>query len=379
MQSSRDESIRLAWATTQENLENAVGSAYSRWNRLNAGYVQPAFESIGSCFLSCFGRSNYMSRNNRRGSMDFFFDMYDDGDAFGRDELERLLNEEDHGDYDSEPFITGDVPGGSSSGGGRLGLGSNLKDLSSNDNGGGVAAKLMSWIPPFFRWTDPTLHYKPSTAGLTGVSTNRTRSSTKSSSLSTETYRSRGELFSDGEYDGDQMEDAQMVSDNFAASLIFTKQRSNGSSTNISSTGSYYPSSTSEDERNGLKHNESESSLIRRSSGRGSRVDVCQDGQIKDNIEDDPIKSNIEEDSGEDGNDSDDDNNVQEDNDDNSNDDNRKGNDDNISQKSINVVEVHAKNIIGDLSNTEDDTFQEFQQYDPNEDQTNQDEDSRSH
>jgi hypothetical protein len=192
-----------------------------------------------------------MDRNNRRGSMDFYFDMYDDDDAFGRDELERLLSENDNDEYSEDPFESGEGPSTSV-------VGSNLKDPGLKDTS--VTSKLMSWFP-FFRWSDPTLHYKPSTAGLTGVVKSRTRSSTKSSTISTETYRSRGELFSDGEYDGSHMEDAQMVSDNFAASLVFAKQRASASSTNISSVLDFSAGASEEElrqEEQDIEHQEEE-------------------------------------------------------------------------------------------------------------------------
>lgn len=245
MQSSCDESIRLAWTTTQENLETAVGTAYSGWTRFNAGYVRPVLESVRGCFASCLGRTG------RRGSFsqDFFFDMYDDDEAFGRDELERLLNE-DRPEYTDDPVDLLEE-GPSSHLAARLGKNdSPLGERLGLKDSGTLTAKMRSWIP-FWSRSDPMLWYKPSTAGLTGVRT-RTRSSTKSSTRSSETFRSRGDLFSDGEYDGAQMEDAQMVSDNFAASLVFgNEHRTNSSSTNISSIDDYPVGASEEELRQG--------------------------------------------------------------------------------------------------------------------------------
>ncbi|KAA8909920.1 hypothetical protein TRICI_004305 [Trichomonascus ciferrii] len=146
------------WETTQENLENAVGSAYSGWNR--------AWDSF-----------------------DIFFDMYDDDDAFGRDELERLLNEDNDNDGHDHVVNDNDNPD---------------DQFPGNEAYGRIKSMLLSVFPSLHR-------YKPSTNDLIGV-TGRTRSSTKSSTQSSETYRSRRDLFSDDDEDFGQ-QDAHMVSE----------------------------------------------------------------------------------------------------------------------------------------------------------------------
>lgn len=183
--------MQEVWESTQENLENAVGTAYSGWTRVYYQYIVPCNQTVTSCFGACCGRRKNRS-NIRRDSFDIFFDMYDDDDVFGRDELERLLNEEDDGQRNEND---------------------NDNDEEYNDDqfpiipsGNEAYGKVKSIFYSIF----PSLHnYKPSTADLVGV---RTRSSTKSSTQSSETYRSRRDLFSDDE-DFSQQEDAHMVSD----------------------------------------------------------------------------------------------------------------------------------------------------------------------
>jgi hypothetical protein len=137
--------------------------------------------------------------------MDFFFDMYDEDEALGRDELEQLLSSHDIGEELEEDVFGSDEDQASSV----------RREAFPQKS---FSSLIVSYLP---FWARPrSLRYKPSTAGLTGVR-NRTRSSTKSSVQSSETYRSRRDLFSDEEY-----EDAQMVADNFAATLVFGRGKS---------------------------------------------------------------------------------------------------------------------------------------------------------
>lgn len=185
------------WESTQENLENAVGSAYSGWNRAWYQYLEPLGQSVKKGATACFGPCcghRKGRRNNRRDSFDIFFDMYDDDDAFGRDELERLLNENNDNDtYDHQDINDSD---------------NNNPDNSDQFPGNEAYGRIKSMLLSVF----PSLHrYKPSTNDLIGV-TGRTRSSTKSSTQSSETYRSRRDLFSDDDEEFGQ-QDAHMVSE----------------------------------------------------------------------------------------------------------------------------------------------------------------------
>ncbi|ANB11340.1 hypothetical protein AWJ20_4145 [Sugiyamaella lignohabitans] len=228
-QSEHERRIREVWETTQENLETAVGTAYSRWTNVNNHYVNPTVESISSCTrgcFSCFPDTRRRPGSHRRNSMDFF-DMYDEEGEFGRDELDRLISEDQIDGYDDfgpeDPVYErqpegaarpGSINEHSGASGGAPAISHVLRDTKKSFLS--IFGSLMPlWAQP------PSLRYKPSTAGLRGVRpANRSRSSTKSSVQSSETFRSRTDLFSDEEY-----EDAQMVSDNFAAALVFGRSR----------------------------------------------------------------------------------------------------------------------------------------------------------
>lgn len=277
-----DRRLREVLDTTQENLEVAVGAAYSRWTELRVRYVEPCVQSVSACCLGqCLG-GHRQQGNNRRESFDFFFDRYDEEDLYAPDEMERLLDSEEEVASDEEFGHFAESGGGGSSSSstsaaaaaaadasrastsageaaaaatassshtqqfqpgthpdmrvGEVGFGADRRKGSSQQPfsrqilqyyAGSSAVQAKSSVESFFYslfpfWKkSPRINYRPSAAGLKGVSKTRKRSSTKSSTQSSETYRSRGDLFSDGEYDNDMMADAQIVSDNFASMLTY--------------------------------------------------------------------------------------------------------------------------------------------------------------
>lgn len=274
-----NERFREVWGNTQDNLETAVGTAYSSWTDFQRAYLTPAYKSASSCLsqtvqnglVCCFGsrmaagRGHYYN-SSRRDSFDIFYDMYDD-EVYGRDELERLLSA-----HDDDVVFGGlaDESDGEDGGGqairserskrraSRKGKGVHSESYVSEDNGDMVETNNaasqggsryfqhgMAVEPPidsqpglfnnsktrlasFFNSIFPTkkpAHTVVSTVAAAGAAAavrapNRQRSSTKSSTQSSETFRSRTELFSD-DADSALLEDAQMMSDNFAASLVF--------------------------------------------------------------------------------------------------------------------------------------------------------------
>lgn len=182
------------------------------------------------CFGSCYtGRgprtSSRTSSTPRSGYSQVFFDMYEE-DEFGRDELERLLAEEEdeqefgefHGagavsstsGHEVESSATTDGQNGLETGEWDTRLSMGLSRGSSWHSRSPkfshqVHNYLAQFLPSIF---EPKLTYRPSAAGLRV----RERSSTKSSIESSDTYRSRTELLSDGDH-----EDAQLVGDIDAA------------------------------------------------------------------------------------------------------------------------------------------------------------------
>lgn len=276
-----NERFREVWGNTQDNLETAVGNAYSSWTGFQRSFLVPTWKSVSSCvnqslqngMICCFGsrvgsRSYYNS--SRRDSFDIFYDMYDD-EVYGRDELERLLSAHDNDvvfdeentdddDAEREQAHRSDRKKRLATGTGRKGKRSYSSSESeimdrnnheilqgepsaSNNAGGHYYQHGMAVEPPIKNQNGlfnisktqfANLLYSifpsksaRSTAGTTSSTSstpsrtaNRQRSSTKSSTLSSETYRSRTELFSD-DADSALLEDAQMMSDNFAANLEF--------------------------------------------------------------------------------------------------------------------------------------------------------------
>lgn len=269
------ERFREVWGNTQDNLETAVGTAYSSWTDFQRAYLTPAYKSASSCLshtvqnglVCCFGsrmaaRGNYYN-SSRRDSFDIFYDMYDD-EVYGRDELERLLSahdddvvfggladESDYGDGDGGQAIRSERSKRRAS---RKGKGVQTENYLGEEESGDMVETNnapsqqggsryfqhgMAVEPPidsqaglfnnsktrlasFFHSIFPTK--KPAHPGTTAAAAarapNRNRSSTKSSTQSSETFRSRAELFSD-DADSALLEDAQMMSDNFAASLVY--------------------------------------------------------------------------------------------------------------------------------------------------------------
>ncbi|CAN6674563.1 hypothetical protein TRVA0_056S00870 [Trichomonascus vanleenenianus] len=204
MESGNDRRIREVWETTQENLETAVGNAYSGGTRIYNRYIIPAQQSVFSCFACCCGGRPRRRGMRRRESVDIFFDMYDDDDAFGHDELERLIDadedEELRGVEDDDGYLSdnesGEFPGVVAEG----------TMATSSSNLGAIKNYLMELLPGILPRKRRQVQYRPS-----GVRISRPRASTKSSTESTDTYRSRRDLFSESE----AMEDAHVMDDNF--------------------------------------------------------------------------------------------------------------------------------------------------------------------
>lgn len=163
MMAPGNERLREVWGTTQDNLETAVGTAYSSWTRFNRAYLEPCVGSVTTCATRCgagvqvcFGRKPSRHGRGRRGhrgagrggvgggllrgnsgggiiggsgsggigaggdgdgegsyfnsgrrdSFNIFYDTYDEDVMFGRDELERLLNSQD--EYSDEYYYDDD-------------------------------------------------------------------------------------------------------------------------------------------------------------------------------------------------------------------------------------------------------------------------------
>lgn len=270
-----NERFREVWGNTQDNLETAVGTAYSSWTGFQRSFIVPTYRSAALCLnqtvqngmVCCFGsrmaaRNNYYN-SSRRDSFDIFYDMYDD-EVYGRDELERLLSAHDddevmdRGTYDSDDEAEGQAyrserskRQASKKGKGAYSDGAIPAEVRSSDMAeGGQASSShyyhhdMAVEPPInvrkglfnsskTRLSSILYSIFPSKKSKLAIivsspsdSGNRPRSSTKSSSHSSETLRSRAELFSD-DSDSGLLEDAQIMSDNFAANLEY---RSGGES-----------------------------------------------------------------------------------------------------------------------------------------------------
>uniref|UniRef100_A0A060T616 ARAD1B07392p n=1 Tax=Blastobotrys adeninivorans TaxID=409370 RepID=A0A060T616_BLAAD len=182
------------WESTQDNLETAVGSAYSGWTQFNSRHVEPTTHKLwrwvsSSACCGCMGPQ-------RRNSADIFFDMYEDDDVYAHDELDRLIDGE--ADDDSEE----EFPQYSQT---RIEFPSTEVRTTLRAQSDAVTNGLKSVWYWMFPWRQ---RYDPGTADMTNVEANsRSRSSTKSSTVSSDTLRSRADLFSDGD-----VEDAHLMS-----------------------------------------------------------------------------------------------------------------------------------------------------------------------
>lgn len=207
----------------------SMASVSSASNDAYTTYFTPALKYVfDSLFMCCYcGRDRPRGRSMTPRS-GIYFDMYEE-DEFGREELERLLQEEEQLEFAQGLDFDQDVddgPGLDASGGGATEPGAagsstsglpfslplastshsvKLRQAPPEKIGRRVQNYLAQFLPSFF---EPKLRYRPSAAGLQV----RERSSTKSSIESSDTFRSRTELLSDGDH-----EDAQLVGDINAA------------------------------------------------------------------------------------------------------------------------------------------------------------------
>lgn len=179
--------------TTQENLETVVGTAFSGWSGFKVRYLNPTINWLcSSCCCCICGRS--LNSN-------IYFDMYDEDE---REALEQLLQAEDGGDiydYDSDGDDFGEYIGAAER--------SSTSWWQSITDWIGTPSTILGQ-----RGQQSILRYRPSNAGLTGLNT-RERSSTGNSTHSSDTYRSRGDLFGSEDIEND----AQMMDDSFVQDL----------------------------------------------------------------------------------------------------------------------------------------------------------------
>lgn len=169
-----------------------MGNAYSGWNGFKVRYLQPSMNWLCSLCCCCVcGRAS---------NCNIYFDMYDEDE---REALEQLLQAEDGGDvyYDSDDDDFGEFIG------------------AAQRSSRSWWQSITDWIatPSTIlgrRGQQSILRYRPSTAGLTGLNT-RERSSTGISTHSSDTYRSRGDLFGSEDIEND----AQMMDDSFVQDM----------------------------------------------------------------------------------------------------------------------------------------------------------------
>lgn len=218
MESHNERRLRQAWETTQDNLELAVGSAYSRWQRINTEHVEPCCLSLRGCFGACIGQTAGLFGRHDSG-VDISFDMYND-EAVDADELE---------------WLVGDESDGGGRGGGSVAV--------SNGRGPMVGWRAaLEALNPFAKVARGK--ERPGSAGDDGHRAQRTRALTVGSTQSSATYRSRDDLgLSDT-----GAEDAQPVGDNFETSLVYADSAASTSSiVGVSSLAERYPDGRDED------------------------------------------------------------------------------------------------------------------------------------
>lgn len=274
MDPGHDRRLRDVWGNTQDNLESAVGTAYTSLTGFHRAFVQPAYKSVvaktkstaQSTVVCCCGAAGLGKRNgnyhnsNRRDSFDIFYDLYED-EVYGRDELDRLLNsqfsdEEDdeegsgqarrstrnthkgkghHATAYAETAMAADdqFPGGT--GGGpshthHYGMGMAVEPPIDFEQEGLIQTgpnKFKDWLVSLFTFNKHRRpnHSKSTAAATAGRMQERGRSNTRSSANSSDTFRSRAELFSE-DADSAVLADAQMMGEDFAVGLEFKSTHS---------------------------------------------------------------------------------------------------------------------------------------------------------
>ncbi|KAH0542229.1 hypothetical protein FGG08_003351 [Glutinoglossum americanum] len=281
-----DPRIRQTWNQLSQNLESANESAQANLWTFSQYYLAPCVASLGACIRSCTGpcfpaRDERLRRNRRvRGRAENSFDFYDDWDdendasggilGWGNDELDRLL-------------------AGSNAHGGTVvdGQPGRYRTMSYGARKGDriPGARRKSAVPPHDGGPDPTiipntsafgflgrlpwkiggkgLKYKPSAADLqehpgahrvteeeqeplvedaeeasfTGRKRTRIRSNTANSGSTTDSFRSRGDLFPSEDED-----DAVPLDDEFAMALEQQRRQHSTDEASSGKTGGKRPS-----------------------------------------------------------------------------------------------------------------------------------------
>jgi len=248
-----DPRFRQTWNQFSQNAEEATETAAAGIWTFQHRYITPCFSSIGACFESC-SASCFPDRDERarrlrdrsrtRGRAELSFDFYDDWDedertggaggilGWGNDELDRLLagSGSHGGEGTSQPRRKRGMSYGTRAGKGRKKSLENDPTIIPSTNTLGFLGRL-----PFK--LGGTLRYKPSAADLQEhpgrhdhpeedeaeplipedeseedrdwtKGHRRQRSSTASSGETSDSFRSRGDLFpSDGEDDAVPLDD----------------------------------------------------------------------------------------------------------------------------------------------------------------------------
>ncbi|TVY60827.1 hypothetical protein LSUE1_G008578 [Lachnellula suecica] len=249
-----DPRIRQTWNQFSQNAESATESAAAGIWTFQHRYITPCLaslsSSISSCTAQCFPENQRPARNTRRARAELSFDFYDDWEqdetAWGNDELDRLLA------GSGEPRRKKGMSYGTSG----------PRRRSSPDPTVIPSTSKLGFLGRLPFKLGGTLRYKPSAADLQehpgalrgefrgegeegepliadeededeeGAFVKghaRQRSSTVSSGETSDSFRSRGDLFpSDGE------DDAVPLSDEFAMVL---ERRTTGSNTDDKSSG----------------------------------------------------------------------------------------------------------------------------------------------
>jgi hypothetical protein len=262
-----DPRIRQTWNQFSSNAESATESAAAGIWTFTHAYVNPCLSSVSSslnqCTGHCFPDRDERARRRERGRAEFSFDFYDDWDeeegsgsgnggilGWGNDELDRLLA--GSGAHGGEVQPVGRKRGmsyGTRNPPRRRGTIDGLPDPTIIPS-----TNLLGFLGRLPWKLGKTLRYKPSAADLQDQPRQRTesrvveeaeplmeeetdealkghtrqRSSTASSGETTDSFRSRGDLFPSDE------EDAVPLSDEFAMAL---ERRNTGSGMDDRSSG----------------------------------------------------------------------------------------------------------------------------------------------
>lgn len=267
-----DPRFRQTWNQFSQNAESATETAAAGIWTFQHAYINPCFSSISSGFQQCTGqcfhdreeRARRRERGNTRGRAELSFDFYDDWDedegfgsaglgGWGNDELDRLLA--GSGSHSAVNDAVDQAPRRKR--GMSYGTRGNRRKNHDPDPTVIPSTSALGFLGRLPFKLGGTLRYKPSAAdlqehpgGLRGdyqedeaeplmsddhsaderaraKGHSRKRSSTTSSGETTDSFRSRGDLFpSDGE------DDAVPLSDEFAMALerrmTLTDDRSSG-------------------------------------------------------------------------------------------------------------------------------------------------------